>query len=286
MKIYDPILSGAVRSVKSIKAVLTIWISILLLVCLVALPLKSSVNSVLGKSMITEPLKDGIDVCVLADLGNNLITISSSFTTGLVLIIIGGVLLNVFFNGGLFTTLKNDEEKYSTAQFFRGAGIHFWSFLTITLVISLIIIFTFLIFTGLAFALAHVGINSHSGLRAPVIVSIIISALFLPVLLLVVDYARAWQVKAYKPAPFKAIGIGFRQTFKNLLSSYLVMFILVFIQVIFSWFMLKFITGKGPQTGFGIFFLFLLSQFFFIVKLLLRVWRYGSVMSMFEKHPE
>ncbi len=286
MKINDPIISGAVRSVKSIKAVLTIWISTLLLVCLVALPLKSSVKSVLGKSMITEQLQDGIDVSVLADLGNNLRTISSSFTAGLVLIMLGGILLNVFFNGGLFTTLKNDEEKYSTAQFFRGAGIHFWSFLIITLIVSLIIIFTVLIFSGLAFAIANAGNNTPSSIRIPIIISIIIFALVLPIILLIVDYARAWQVKANRSAAFKAIGIGFRQTFRKLLSSYPVMFILVFIQVIFSWFMLKFITGKGPQTGFGIFILFLLSQFFFIVKLLLRVWRYGSVMSMFEKHPE
>jgi len=282
----DPILSGMIRSVKSIKAVLTIWISTLILVSLVALPLKSSVNSVLGKSMITERLKDGIDVDVLADLGSNLKSITSSFTTGLFLFILGGILLYVFFNGGLFTTLKNDEEKYSTAQFFRGAGIHFWSFLIISFIVSLIIIFAIMIFSGIVLLIAQAGTNASSGLRTPRIILIIISALVLPIMLLVADYARAWQVKANRPAAFKAIGIGFRQTFRNFLSSYTVMFILVFIQVNFSWLMLKFITGKGPQTGFGIFLLFLLSQFFFIVKLLLRVWRYGSVMSMLEKHPQ
>jgi hypothetical protein len=58
MNIINPIISGAVRSIKSIKAVLAIWLSTLLLVSLVAIPMKSSVNAVLGLSMVTEKLKN------------------------------------------------------------------------------------------------------------------------------------------------------------------------------------------------------------------------------------
>jgi hypothetical protein len=285
MKIMNYIISGLVRSVKSIKAVLTIWISTLLLVCLVALPLRSSVNSILGKSMITEKLKDGIDADVLADLGTNLGSIISSVSTGIFLVILCGVLLNVFFNGGLFTTLRNNEEKYSTAQFFRGAGIHFWPFFIITLIISLILILSILVVSGAIIGIAQAG--SGGSMRLPAMLSVFFCLfIILPVLLLVADYARIWQVKAARSSAFRAIGVGFKQTFRYFLSSYIVMVILVFLQVIFSWFMLKFITGKGPQTGFGIFFLFILSQFLFIIKLILRVWRYGSVTAMFEKHPE
>jgi hypothetical protein len=287
MNIINPIISGAVRSIKSIKGVLAIWITTLLLVSMVAIPLKSSVNSILGRSMITEKLKDGINVDVLTDFGTNLKTIMASFSKGFLLLILCGILINVFFNGGLFTTLRNNEEKYSSAQFFRGAGLHFWPFLLITFILS----FVMFIIISLAFGITMMisgGGNpmQEGGMANTVLIGGIISALILPVFLLVADYARVWQAKSSKSAAIKAIGIGFNQTFRYFFSSYPIMLINIFIQVLFSWFMLKFISGYGPQTGGGVFLLFLFSQFLYIIKILLRVWRYGSVTSMFEKHPE
>jgi hypothetical protein len=287
MKIINPVISGVVRSIKSIKGILTIWISTLFLVSIVAIPLKSSVNSIIGKSMITEKLKDGINIDVLVDFGKNMRTLGSFFTTGFFLLILIGMLVNVFFNGGLFTTLLNKEEKYSTAQFFRGAGIQFWPFLIIAFILSLIITVIISLVFGITIAISKAGDNgSEGGLLKFIAMAGTISALILPLFLLVADYARVWQAKSSKAAAFKAIGIGFRQTFRYFLSSYPVMLIMVFIQVIFSWFMLKFISGYGPNTGGGIFLLFLISQFLFIIKILLRVWRYGSVTAMFETHPE
>jgi hypothetical protein len=287
MRILNPIISGAVRSIKSIKGVLAIWISSLLLVALVALPMKSSVNSVLGRSMITEKLKDGINMDVFTDLGTNMTTILSGFTIGFFLLMFFGILLNVFFNGGLFLTLRSGEERYSSSKFFRGAGINFWPFLLITGIISLIILILSSLIFGVAFWIAGSSDSSPEGtrLRAGIISAIIVVAI-LPVFLLVADYARIWQVTSSKSAGFKAIGVGFKQTFKYFFSSYPVMLINMAIQLLFSLFMVKFILGKGPQTGAGIFFLFMFSQFLFIIKILLRVWRYGSITSMYEFHPE
>jgi hypothetical protein len=286
MSILNPIISGAVRSVKSIKGVLAIWLSTFFIVCLVAMPMKSSVNSVLGRSMITEKLTGGINIDVITDFGANFKTIISALSSGIFLLILFGFIMNVFFNGGLFTTLRNSEEKYSSSQFFRGAGRNFWSFLAITGIISLIIfILAFLIF-GIALWLAGSSETAPEGARyKAAILGGIILVVILPVFLLVVDYARVWQVTCSKPAVFKAIGVGFKQTFSHFLSSYPVMLVMIIIQALFSWFVLKFITGMGPQTTGGIFLLFLLSQFLFILKIFLRVWRYGSVTSMYGDHP-
>jgi hypothetical protein len=287
MSIVNPIISGAVRSIKSLKGVLVIWISTLCLVCLVAIPLKSSMNSVLGLSMITEKLTDGINIDVFTDFGSNLRTILSSLASGVFYLLLFGFLLNVFFNGGIFSTLRNGEEKYSSSQFFRGAGKCSWPFLLITVVLSLFIITTGAVVFALTFWLIGTGNSAPEGggLKVTLIGGIIFVAI-LPVFLLVVDYARTWQASSSKSAGFKAIGIGFNQTFRHFFSSYPVMFINMMIQVLFGWFVLKFLTGISPQTGIGIFLLFLLSQFLFIIRILLRVWRYGSVTYMYEKHPE
>lgn len=287
MTILNPILSGAIRSVKSIKGILVIWLSTLFLVSLIVLPMKSSVKSVLGSSMITEKLSEGINIDVIADFGTNLPAILSGFSTGFLLVIFFGVLLNVFFNGGLFTTLRNGEEKYSTAQFFRGAGHNFWPFLLITLIMSIIIYLTGLIAFGIPLIFAGAGDSAVEGAGYKAAIGGGIGFLIiLPVFLLVVDYARVWQVTSQKLNGFKAIGKGFKQTFKHFFSSYTVMFISILIQALFGWFVLKFLTGLTPHTGFGLFTLFLLSQFLFIIKILLRVWRYGSVTYLYEQHPE
>jgi hypothetical protein len=60
MNIFNPIISGAVRSIKSIKGILAIWLSSLFLVSMVALPMKNSFNNALGTSMITEKLTESI----------------------------------------------------------------------------------------------------------------------------------------------------------------------------------------------------------------------------------
>jgi hypothetical protein len=286
MSIINPIISGAVRSVKSIKGVLAIWLSTLFLVGLVAIPMKSSINAVLGLSMITEKLKNGINFDVLADFGTNLSTILSAAVSGILLLVLSGFLVNVFFNGGLFTTLRNGEEKYSSAQFFRSAGTRFWPFLLITGIMSIMVLASLLLIFGIALGIAGSSDSSPEGARyKAVIIGGLISVFLIPIFLLVVDYARVWQVTSSKSAGFKAIGVGFRQTFKYFISSYPVMFINMLIQALFGWFVLKFISGYGPQTGAGIFLLFILSQFLFILRISLRVWRYGSVTAMYENHP-
>ena len=286
MSILNPIISGAVRSIKSIKGVLSIWISTLFLVSLVVIPMRASINSVLGHSMITEKLKEGLNVDVLTDFGTNMTTIISGLSIGVFLLILFGILLNVFFNGGLFTTLRCGEEKYSSSQFFRGAGTNFWPFFLITFIMSLVILIIVALTFGISFLIENIGSSpaEGAGYKATIIGGII-SVIILPVFLLVSDYARVWQVTSTESAGFKAIGVGFSQTFRHFFSSYPVMFVNVVIQALFGGFVLKFLSVKGPQTGLGIFLLFLLSQFFFIIKILLRVWRYGSVTFMFEKHP-
>ena len=286
MSILNLIISGAVRSIKSIKAVLLIWLCTLFLGSMVALPFKSGVRTVLGSSMITEKLKNGINIDVLTDFGTNLTTILSALTSGILLLILFGFLLNVFFNGGLFTTLRLEKEKYSTLRFFSAAGTCFWPFLMVTVIMSLIILILPVIIFGITFAVTGPRNSAAEGsMLRSALTGGIIFALILPVFLLVADYARVWQAASSQKAVFRAIGVGFRQTFKFFFPSYPVMLINTIIQALFAWFVLKYLSGSMPQTGGGIFLLFLLSQFLFIIKILLRVWRYGSVTAMYEKHP-
>jgi hypothetical protein len=105
-------------------------------------------------------------------------------------------------------------------------------------------------------------------------------------MLLVTDYARAWQVSVDNLSCFRAVGIGFRETFTRFWSSLPLMLILLVIQILFILFVCVVVTMWIPATGGGVVLLFLVSQFLFIIKIYLKMWRYGSVTALMESRKE
>ena len=283
MKIFIPIKAGLLRTSKSWKGILIIWLCSLLLVSLVAIPLKGALKSGFGNSMITELLKNGINIEVFADLGANFRSIFSSFSSGLFMSVLVGFIINSFLSGGLFNSLKGLSEKFSATEFFKASARNFWSFFIITFIISVITLLLIIIIIVIPVTIVSQNEVTSEGaaFRTAVIVTSIF-LLFLPILLLVADYARAWQVLHEKNAGFKAIGFGFSRTFRTFIPSYCLMLILMIIQVLYGWLVLIIIASMKPVTGGAVLLLFILSQMLFFIKILLKGWRYGSVTRLME----
>ncbi|MCX6255279.1 MAG: hypothetical protein NTV31_12480 [Bacteroidia bacterium] len=287
MKILIAIKSAALRSLKLWKGVLVVWFSSLLLVSMLAIPMKGVLNSAFGRSMITEKLVDGINIEVLMDLGATFKSLISYFSTGFFLAILIGFIMNAFLTGGLFDCLKISSGKFSAGEFFRSSAKNFWSFLVISLIISLIVLLLAILIVAVPVGIVgHADMKSDGAVFKTGIFVISVFLLLLMILFLVADYARAWQVSKEKNACFKAIGFGFRQTFKTFLSSYPLMIIIMIVQVFYGWLVLTILPGMKPATRGGVFLLFLLSQFLFFNKILLKAWRYGSVTSLMEQNSE
>jgi hypothetical protein len=284
MKILDSLKSGAISSVRAWKEILLICILTLFIVGMVALPLKSGIKSMLGDSMVTELLTGGVNLDVLSDSVANIRTIFSLFSSGFLMLMLTGFILNVFLTGGLFSILRKSEELPSVRLFFDGCISNFWSFLVILFFDSLMIIALTLIVVGVPLIITTSGGTPAEGAMLNTFRSFaIVFAFILPVFILVVDYARAWQVTNDKKAGFKALGFGFRLTFKTFISSYPLMLILVAFQVLYGVLIISKLLLWTPVTGGGVFLLFLLSQLLFVIKVLLRTWRYGSITSLMEK---
>jgi hypothetical protein len=283
MKLLSSLKTGILRSARSWKGVLIVWIVSLVMVSMIALPMKASFKNDLGGSMITEKLKAGINLDVFADLGSDFTNLSSYFSKGLIILMVAGFLINSFFSGGLFSSLKARQTRFSTNDFFRASSNYFWSFLVISFSMSLLIIIS-----GFLIVVAPVCVMSQGRVISDYIVfgsGVILTSVFifvLIVILLATDYARAWQVIQTKNVCFKAIWFGFSQSFRTFYSSYPLMLILVIIQTIYMWPVLTIISGLKPATFGGIVLLFLLSQLLFVIRILLKTWRYGSVTRMME----
>jgi len=283
MKIFKALASGFCKTLKAWKGILLIWLGSLITVSLVALPMKAFLKSALGGSMITERLKDGIDLEVFGDIGAGFTNLISSFPTGLLLLVLIGILLGAFLNGGIFDSLKASSGKSSLSEFFRASAKNFWPFLVISLIISLIILALVLFFILLPVSIVvSSGSGSETAPFLTVFFSVLCFLLLSMIFTLAADYARAWHVTQDKPACFKALGFGFSRTFRTFLSSYPMMLIIFVVQMFFTLVVMFFLSRWKPDTGGGVFLLFLVSQILYYVKCILKVWRYGSVTSLME----
>jgi hypothetical protein len=283
MKVLIALKSGIVRSLNLWKGILIVWISSLLLVSTLALSIKAALNSGFGKSMITEKLANGINLEVFSELGPAFKSVTSFFSAGLFMVILVGFLLNAFITGGLFDSLRGSRNKFSPGEFFSASAKNFWSFLVISLLISLMVLFLLFLIVIIPMSIAEntEGLSESVQFKTAIVV-LSIFIILIAILLLVADYARVWQVALDRNECFKAIGFGFRRTFKTFLSSYPLMIILLIIQALFGFVMFRFIPVMRPATGGGVFLLFIFSQVLFFIKILLKVWRYGSVTALLE----
>jgi hypothetical protein len=285
MKIFRSLYNGVIVSAKSWKGVLITWLFSLIMVSVLAIPLRGALKSALGKSMITEKLMDGFDPAVLSELGPSLKVVLSFFSAGLFLLLIIGFLVNIFFAGGLFNSVRSGVERRTFQEFFRSSARHFGSYLVITLLIRLILNFI----SGFTIALPLVIVASGNNIstKATIIIvsaGILLTIIVLSVLLLVIDYARAWQASNEKSACFSAMGFGFSETFKRFWSSLPMMLIILLIQVLYILSVFFLISGWNPLSGGETLLLFFVSQILVFGKILLKTWRFASVTSLMEEN--
>ncbi len=285
MKIFESVKAGIQSSARSWKGILIVWFYSLVIVSLLVLPMKGALRSGLGSSMITEMLKNGINVEVFADLGAWFRSLISYLTSGIFIILSVGWVVNAFLTGGLFNSLKRSSGTFSTAEFFRASAKNFWPFLVISTAISLIILVLAILIIVIPVSLvSNADVTTDGAAFKTGIIAISAFLFFLIILLLAADYARAWQVAHDKSTGFKALGFGFSRTFRTFFSSYPLMIILLVIQLLYGWLVLSIIPGIEPDSEGGIILLFLLSQLLFIIKIFLKVWRYGSVTGMMDEY--
>ena len=284
MKIFSSLKSGFCRALHSWKGVFIVWFSLFILVLLVIYPLRGSLSSAFGSSMITEKLADGFDIEVFADLGPALKGLISFLTAGFLVVYFVGFIVNAFLTSGLFGSLREESGKFSFQEFFVAGSKNFWSFLIISLIITVIINFYSGILIGVPMMIVSISDTVSEKSRFNIVITtVVILLLTLPIFFLVADYARAWKASHENGSCFRAIGFGFDHTFSKFWSSYIMMVLLILSQIIFGILILQILPAWKPVSGWGVFLLLIISQLLLFVRLLLKTWRYASVTSMMEK---
>lgn len=284
MKIFNSLKTGFIRTLRVWNGVLISWFLLFLLVAVYIYPLRGSLISGFGSSMITERLNNGPDIEVFSDLGPVIRSIISGLTTGFLVVIFAGMLLNAFVSGGLFGVLRRDSTDHSSKEFFRSGAGNFWSFLIISLIVGLLRIIAAGILIGIP--LLIVALSESLSERTAFIIPVcgmIIFVIIMPLFFLIADYARARKASNVNDGCFNSLGFGFRQTFSRLGSSYSMMVLLLISQIILGIIIIVTLPGWYPATKTGVFLLFIVSQTMLYLRLLLKTWRYASVTVFMEE---
>ena len=283
MKLIKAFTSGAVRSFRSVKALLMIWLLTFSFLAVFSYPLKSFLARSLGNTASTALLNNSFDIAYFTDLGEAFGPLMSAISGGVIIILLIFFFLYVFLNGGLFDSLKENKWAYKPGDFFRSSARYFLSYFVVMIFVILMILLAMFIIVGIPLIIMQAG-SSASEEATLKMVSIlrIVALLVLPIFLLVADYARAWLVANKHTKVFKALGYGFKATFKYFLSSYLFMLIMVIVQGLFAALVVKILVGYAPEKGGGLFLLFIISQGLFFLKLYLRALRYGGVTTLYQ----
>lgn len=282
MKCIIAFKNGLLRSLKAWKILVISWFIYLLMVSVLVLPLRTMVNKALAGSAVTERLAGGIDSDLLTDLFFNSPGITSGFVSGVFFLIVAGFLVNAFITGGVFSAVRKDGKMNSPGDFFSSASHLFWKFLGLTLIITLIIIFSFLFLVILPVGL----VSNASGApdKAGVLSSLLFGGIFIiiiGILLLVADYSRAALASGRKSF-FGSLGFGFSETFRHFFPSISLMLIMLLIQAAYTLPVLWFTGIWRPATSGGSLLLLVVTQLLFSLKLLIKMVRYASITSLME----
>jgi hypothetical protein len=277
MKIFSAVTKGAVKSAESYSLVITAWLITFIMVWSSSLMLRASFNSMLGDSMISESLLGGFDISLIGDMSGKIAPFMTSLMLTTMFLIIIGSLMNVFFAGGFFGRFTDETRGLKISDFFRASARYFFPYLGIGVVVGLMILLWIFLLIGLPLILTSAATRGTSQMSILIKIMGVIALLGLPVLLLVADNARTWMARTDKRKMFKAIGEGFKTTFRGFLKNYISVFIVMIVSILLTLLIIYLFKNSIPEKGIMIFLFFLLTQAIAIIKVWIRSWRYATV---------
>jgi hypothetical protein len=277
MRTFYALKKGAAKSVAAYSFILVMWLITFSVIWLVAMQLKSEFKGTFGDSMLKDTLLGGFDLGIAGDMGNAFLRLISQLASGTGILLLAGIILYSFFAGGLFTRFTTGFGNFRVSDYFKSSAHYFLPFIGIGFLMMVVIVLWTLIIIVIPVSLSGVGENGTQSLAALMIPLGICWSLGMPVLLLAADHSRRWMTTTGTRKIFKAFGAGFRSAFTSFFASYVAIFVILLINVLFGFFMVKFVTGTIPEKGITIFLFFIATQLLILIKLWLKAWRYATV---------
>ncbi|MDX2445090.1 MAG: hypothetical protein QNK30_14940 [Bacteroidales bacterium] len=287
MKILKTYASGFKTTLKSYKMISLVYIVILFLGLVVAIPFFFGLKLAAGMTISPGKLLHDFDYTTFSELlkfhGEE---IKSSITQGSWIVVLF-IVLSIFLTGGILRTLKQGHKKFGLYNFFAGCGKFFYRLVRLSLYsIILHALLALIIYVPFAI-IVTTGLN-HSFTEKTafyVFLTFVSIHLLLGIYLVVItDYARFILVTSDTRKALKSLWQSAKFVSGKFIGTYF-LFILLLVVPLLLYYMYFFLTGKIEfTTGVMILSLFLIQQVFVWLRVFFRVWTFSSQLDYFSMY--
>jgi hypothetical protein len=281
MNIFRAYFSGLRKAAGLPRPVFVIYFVNLLLALLIVFPLYSITNAKIGASLNVNDLLQQFHWPVFSDFFRNNIGAVKAVLAQVKWILLIYWLLSVFFAGGIIRTLN--EDRFSMAAFFHGAGFNFFRFLGISIIVLLLHALVILIIYIPAFFIISKG---EFGNEVPIVITVGIAfalhAFLLVWLFAVNDYSRFYAVLHNKNS-LKAFAGGFRYVIKKFGKAYFLYLFLLILPAASVYGYFRADAEIGTRTRNGLIAVFFVQQAFIILRIWFRIWIFASPLKMYKR---
>jgi hypothetical protein len=288
MKIFNAYKVGFTSAAQSKKMATVIYAVTFLFALLLAIPFHATINKIAGNSMDINSMIKGFDYTTYTDFlrtAGHAISpfVSAAFWFGILYLI-----FTVFFAGGVFKILNEEDKKFSARLFFENCSIFFFRFLRLSIYLLILqVIFALIVFFPLAAIVTMVSaaVQNEAVLFYIVLIGVIVYLFFFILLLIVGDYAKIILFNNDSRKSLKSVWLSVKFVIRHLFSTYL-LYLFVFIAPIVLFLIYFYLDNAiGMVSGFTIFIMFLIQQILIWARTWIKIWFLGSEISLYGLFP-
>ena len=286
MKIISSYIAGFLSALRAKKLTLIIYAITLLLALVLAIPFEKTIENEAGNSMAFSSLIKDFDYTVYKDFINQYGKVIDPYISTAVWMGILYLLFTIFFEGGIFTVLRREEDKYSLRLFWEGSAVYFSRFLRLaiySIIIQVMIAASIYISLGKALESAFDRVESEASMFYIGAAGVLIHLILFIFILTVTDYAKVMMVENAGYKPFKTLFRGMGFVFRHFLSSYFLYLSLLIVPIVLFIVYFSIEGAVGMTSGFKIFIIFIIQQVLIWSRVFIKVWILGSELVLYRK---
>jgi hypothetical protein len=279
MNIIQAYTSGFKTAVRSHKMTTLIYIINLMLGLILAIPFMGALKEASNRSLSVHNLLKDIDLTALQEFMRNSDGTIGDLFREVFWVILFFIVVSIFLTGGILTTIKQKESKFTLKSFFSGCGTFFFRFFKLTfytIILHLILAIIIYLILSLIVVGSYDSVASEKVLFYTFVIFLSLHVIISIYLIVITDYSRFIIVlsdskKVLKSfwAAVKFVTLRFPLTYGLYLMLLVIPLIVLYLYMIVS-------KTIGMTSGITILVMFILQQLFIWLRISLRIWTFAG----------
>jgi hypothetical protein len=269
MNIIQAYTSGFKTAVRSHKMTTLIYIINLMLGLILAIPFMGALKEASNRSLSVHNLLKDIDLTALQEFMRNSDGTIGDLFREVFWVILFFIVVSIFLTGGILTTIKQKESKFTLKSFFSGCGTFFFRFFKLTfytIILHLILAIIIYLILSLIVVGSYDSVASEKVLFYTFVIFLSLHVIISIYLIVITDSKKV--LKSFWAA-VKFITLRFPLTYGLYLMLLVIPLIVLYLYMIVS-------KTIGMTSGITILVMFILQQLFIWLRISLRIWTFAG----------